>query len=198
MKKLHAYNLPINPRYGIPCLSWSDVVSIESNVGKWLDRQLGLIGKMESDALNFGTFVHAQIKHKKIKGVPHGDHPETKLIFETKKYTMVGKPDDYSDEAIDEYKSAKELWTRKKATEHGQLFAYAFLLWKMDGRLRKKARLTSLETKDDEDAGLYLTGEMRTIEVPIRMLDVLKIQVRFNKAYEKAIQEITRRGRSAK
>lgn len=179
------FTLPINPRYGVPAISWSDVIAIESNAERWLAGG----AKIDNDATRFGTFVHAQIKHGKIKGVPSCEYKEKVLTatvkYGRKSFLAVGTPDSYDENYLNEYKSAKVLWSRKKAEEHGQIFAYAWLIWKNHGWYPKTARLVSLETAEDYDAGVYLTGNMRTIEFPIRFAELLKIQARFAKAFEK-------------
>ena len=174
--------LPVNPRYGVPGISWSDLQAIESNPKRWLEHKV--IG---NDATRFGTFVHAQIKHGKIK-VPHGNHPEESmkvpLLAGKDIFYVCGQPDDYDDECLYEYKSATKLWGRRKAEEHGQLPTYVFLIWKSKGIFLRKAKLVSLETTRDHDIDeTVLTGLSRVNEVGIGMKDVLKIQARFVKAY---------------
>lgn len=190
MKKEHACKIPIDPRYGIAGLSWSSLLAIEQDVHKWL---AGIKQPMKpTEAMRFGTYVHKNIKKLKL---PHGDHPEEPIICiipisRTKTLTIFGTPDDWSDGFIDEYKSAKKLWNRKKADEHGQLFTYALIIWKNTGKLITHARLTSIETGYKVTCGdreIILTGNTQTILVPITMLDVLKIQARFLRAYKKVM-----------
>ena len=172
------YQLPPNPRYNnAPAISWSDLLAIESNVEKWLKGN-----RMKAnESMSYGTHVHAQIKHRKLKGIPHGNNPEKKYIFNQ----IVGTVDDHDDDTIYEYKTGMKLWSKKKAEEHGQLFTYALLICKNTGKCPKRALLVSLETGKDEDSGVVLTGDKRILEVPITLLDILKIQVRFMQAVEK-------------
>lgn len=178
MKKPLVYNLPPNPRYNnAPAISWSDLLAIENNVEKWFKGQ-----RMQTnESMSYGTSVHAQIRHGKLKNIPHGNHPEAVYIFGQ----IVGRVDDHDDDTLYEYKTGMKLWSAKKASEHGQLFTYAYLIGKNTGTYPKKALLVSLETKTDEDSGIVLTGDKRILEVPITTKDILKIQVRFNKAFEK-------------
>lgn len=183
MSQKHVFNLPINPRYNIRAISWSDLIAIESNPQKWLD---GV--RLKSNVnMHFGTSVHAEIKHRKLKGIPIGNAPDKSYQAEISngkiKFTIIGTPDDTDDDTIYEYKTSLKLWTKKQAENHGQLFTYALLKWKNTGKLPKKALLVSLETKHDEDSeGLVLTGKTNIHIIPITMLDVLKIQTRFIKA----------------
>lgn len=180
MSRQRAFKLPINPRYGVSAISWSDLTAIESNAKAWLD------GKRlkSTPAMDFGTSVHAQIKHRKLKNIPVGNAPEkvysTTISNGKQSLMIIGKPDDTDDDTIFEYKTGLKLWTKKKAEEHGQLFTYALLKWKTTGKLPKRALLISLETRYDEEIeDTVLTGNMVVHEVPITIVDVLKIQVRF-------------------
>ncbi len=186
MKKPSAYkSLPINPRYGVPALSWSDVIAIEQSPKKWLDGR----HKIDNDATRYGIHVHKLIEKGHIDILRLGN-PETKLqalvpISPTSKRTFmaVGRCDDSDDTTILDYKTGQKLWTQKQVLEHGQLHAYAFMRWRMTGKRPTRGIIVSLETAVDEDAGTYLTGKTRTIEVPITLLDCIKIQHRFQKAY---------------
>ena len=192
-------NLPINPRYGEPAISWSDVVAIESNVEAWYKRATGVMGKRESTSMSYGTFVHAQIQrrskvHPKLKSIPHGKYPEVQVIYNlrykkgksNRSFLICGKPDDADEDTIYEYKTGLKLWGRKQADDHGQLRTYALLRKYVTGKAPTQALLVSLETANDEDAGIYLTGEIRVLTVKITPLELLKIQARFIAAYEKA------------
>jgi hypothetical protein len=196
--------LPVNPRYGVPAISWSDVIAIESNVSAWYKRATGVMGKRESPSLSYGTFVHNQIQrrakvHPEIKNIPHGHSPEEVIVYNLRyrkghkkvphSFLIVGTPDDADDDTIYEYKTGLKLWTRKQAEDHGQLRTYALLRASVNkGKYPKRALLVSLETANDEDAGIYLTGNTRVLEVPITKLEILKIQARFIAAYEKAVE----------
>jgi len=193
--------LPAHPRYdNVRAISWSDVTAIESNVEAWYKRATGVMSKRESPSLSYGTFVHNQIQRRKLKKIPHGDHPEEPVIHEISykkgsrrtpyKFNIVGTPDDADLTTIYEYKTGLKLWSRKQADDHGQLRAYALLRRSVTGVAPKRALLVSLETADDEDAGIYLTGKVRTLEVVITPLEILKIQARFIAAYEKAMEYI--------
>lgn len=189
MKNQLGFNqLPVHPRYGIRAISYSDLIAIENNVERWFQHR-----KMESDAMAFGTTVHALIKHRKLKGVPHGNNPEKRLsseIYFGKKehFTVVGTPDDFDNETLYEYKSAKKLWNAKKSKEHEQFPCYAFLIKENMGILLKKGKLISLETTYDEQSeGIALTGKMQVIDTEITMLDIMKIKARFVNAYKKVI-----------
>ena len=202
--------LPVNPRYGEPAISWSDVTAIESNVEAWYKRATGIMGKRESPSLSYGTFVHNQIERRKLKDIPHGKYPEVQIIHTIKYYTkdfsdrdkyprgkkvhrsflICGKPDDADDDTIYEYKTGLKLWNRKQADDHGQLRTYALLRKCVTGKAPTRALLVSLETANDEDAGIYLTGERRVLTVEITALEILKIQARFIAAYEKAAEYI--------
>ena len=198
--------LPAHPRYdNVRAISWSDVIAIESNVEAWYKRATGVMGKRESPSLSYGTFVHNQIQrrakvHPEIKKIPHGKHPEEVVIHEIiykkgskkhiRRFNIVGTPDDADLSTIYEYKTGLKLWSRKQADDHGQLRAYALLRRSVTGVAPRRALLVSLETADDEDAGIYLTGKTRVLEVEIKPLEILKIQARFIAAYEKAMEYI--------
>ena len=183
MSRPQDFSLPINPRYGTHSVSWSDLVAIEQNPKAWLEGK-----RLKSNqSMDFGTFVHAQIKHRHLTTVPVGNAPEkvysAKISNGKQSFTIIGKPDDTDEDTIYEYKSGLKLWNRKQAETHGQLFTYALLKWKATGKLPKKALLISLETRYDEDCdGIVLTGKQVIHEVPITLKDVLKIQARFVKA----------------
>ncbi len=196
--------LPINPRYGERAISWSDVVAIESNVEAWYKRAIGEIGRRQTPSLSYGTFVHNQIQrraklHPEIKKIPHGNHPEERVLhllrykkgLSNRSFLIVGTPDDADTDTIYEYKTGLKLWSKKSADDHGQLPTYALLRRSVTGVQPTRALLVSLETASDEDAGIYLTGKTRVLEVKITRMDVLKIQSRFIGAYEKAIDYIS-------
>lgn len=194
IKKSHATSLPINPRYGVPAISWSDLVAIESNVERWYKTVTGAHPKLKNDSMRYGTVVHDQVRRRKLKGIPCGNDPEKILSCVIKdgkqSFTVIGKPDDVDEETIYEYKTGLKLWSRGKAENHGQLKTYAMLRMKATGKCPKRALLVSLGTVNDEDAGIVLTGETRVIAVPISKVDVLKIQSRFVLGYRKAIRYI--------
>lgn len=199
--------LPPHPRYGgVPAISWSDVTAIEQNVETWYKRATGAMSKRESASMSYGTFVHNQIQrrsklHPEIKKVPHGTDPEHTVIHTINyktgskripgSFQIVGTPDDADQDTIYEYKTGLKLWTIKKASDHGQIPTYALLRRSLTGVQPTRALLVSLETANDEDAGIYLTGKTRVLSVEITKLDVLKIQARFISAYEKAIGYIS-------
>jgi hypothetical protein len=64
--------------------------------------------------------------------------------------------------------------------------------------LPKKALLVSIETAQDEDAGRYLTGDILVHEVPVTLLPILKIQARFNAAFEKVKSYVRDRANALK
>jgi len=191
MKQVSAYNLPINHRYGEPALSWSDMVAIEASVTKWLAG-----GKFTNPAMEYGTHVHAMIERGHLDVLRLGN-PEQKFRARVpvgkgkKTFLVVGKIDDHNDTTILDYKTCRTLWTQKQVDEHGQLKGYAFLKWKSTGVMPTKGVIVSLETRYDEDCdGIVLTGNTSTLETPITLLDVLKIQVRFQKAYHKVLDHL--------
>ena len=191
--------LPNNRRYGIPALSWSDVVAIENDVHRWYLEQIGQRRKITNEAMDFGTHVHARIAKGELD-VPRGNSPETVYRYKTKHFTIIGKPDDADDETIYEYKTVSKgkHWTLNAAQQHGQLFTYALLRWKNGHPLPKKALLVSIETAQDEDAGRYLTGDILVHEVPVTLLPILKIQTRFNAAFEKVKSYVRDRANALK
>jgi hypothetical protein len=199
MKKEAASSLPVAPRYGVPGISWSDLTLIEYSPDRWYDERFLKKDKLESEAMDFGTHVHACIAHGLLPGIPRGCHPEEQLIAsikvsKTESFNVLGKPDDFDDTTLYEYKSAKTLWGRRKAETHGQLFVYAFLVAAKYGFLLKRALLISVETELDRDIdGIVLTGKQRIIEVKITPMDILKIQARLLNGYKKAMETIKRR-----
>jgi hypothetical protein len=191
------FQLPPNPRYdNIPAISWSDLLAIEKSPEAFLAG----VRLSPNRSMQYGTHIHTLISKKKIKNIPHGNSPEkiyTCIISDGKiKFMIVGRPDDSDDDTIYEYKtSLGGLWSRLQAEKHGQLFTYALLKWKTTGILPKKALLVSLETENVIDMevmelDLKLTKNVRIIEVPITLKDVLMIQTRFIKAYKK-LEEVS-------
>ena len=193
MKKSPDYNLPINPRYGIPALSWSDVLAIESG---WFGAK-----KLQSKALDYGTHIHKMIEHGHYD-VPRLGNPET--VFQTeipisprskKKFIIIGKVDDHNDTTILDYKTGRVPWTHKKASEHQQFHVYALIKWKATGVAPTKGKLVWLETCPHEDSdSMALTGTMRVFEFPITLLDMLKVQTRFVKAYHTVMSNDSKLG----
>lgn len=177
--------LPLNPRYNLHALSWSDVLAIESGRhGK----------KLQSRALDYGTHIHAMIERGHYD-VPRLGNPETVFSAEIplsprskKTFTIVGKVDDHDDTTIIDYKTGCVPWTQKKAEEHQQFRVYGLLKWKATGVKPTKGKLVWLETYPHEDSDSYdLTGTIKIFEFPIRTLDMLKVQTRFIKAYHKVV-----------
>lgn len=194
-KPVLATSIPIHPRYNLPALSWSDLVAIEQDVERWLKRI-----KRTTPSMQYGTFVHNQIARRKLKGIPHGTDPEKpmtammsfKVGRKSVSFLIVGTPDDTDDDTIYEYKTGLKLWSKKQADNHGQLFTYSFLKGKNNNdRYPDRALLVSLETANDEDAGIYLTGNIRVHEVKITAMDRLKIQSRFVNAYKKLLTHLS-------
>lgn len=181
--------LPVNPRYGLPALSWSDVVVIEQDVDRWLR---GI--KFKNRAMEYGTHVHKLIEKGHLD-VPRLGNPEQvyaatiptgrgKSVF-----MCVGKIDDSNDDTILDYKTCKTLWTQKQAEEHDQLKVYAFLRWKATGKRPTKGMIVALETEPHEDSESHvLTGNMRVLTVQLKLKDLLKVQARFQHAYWKVLQ----------
>lgn len=189
MNKQSDCKLPLNPRYQLHALSWSDMVAIEADVAKWLKGT-----KLSNRSMTYGTHVHKLIEKGHLT-VPRLGNPEQ--IYRAnipikpssrKTFTVVGRIDDSNDTTILDYKTGMKLWTRKQVEEHGQLKGYAFLRWKATGKMPTKGVIVSLKTEPHDDSdSMVLTGEMSVIEVPITRMDLLKIQVRFRQAYWKVI-----------
>jgi hypothetical protein len=141
--------------------------------------------------MKYGTHVHLMIE-KGMLDVPRFGNPEqvyTATVPTGKgrgTFLAVGKIDDHDENTIIDYKTCKKLWTQKQADEHDQLKAYAFLLWKSTGKMPTKGVIVALETAYDEDVDdVVLTGNRRELHVDITLLDVLKIQSRFQLAYHR-------------
>lgn len=178
-------SLPINPRYGKQVISWSDVTAIEANPVAWLQGR-----QINSRSLEFGSHVHSMIEHGHYD-VPRLGNPETVFTAEIpvsprskKTFTIAGKVDDHDDTTILDYKTGMKPWTYKKASEHQQFHVYGLLKWKATGLAPTTGKLVWLETCPHEDSdSMALTGTMKEFVFPITMLDMLKIQARFIKAY---------------
>jgi hypothetical protein len=167
------------------------MVAIEASVEKWLAGR-----KIKNRSMDYGSHIHKLIEHGHLD-VPRLGKPERSYVAQVPTgkgkgmFNVVGKIDDHDDTTIIDYKTCQKLWTKKQAQEHDQLKGYAFLLWKNSGKLPTKGVIVALETAYDEDVDdVALTGKSVVLEVPITLLDVLKVQARFQAAYSKVINHL--------
>lgn len=193
MKQVSGFKLPINPRYGESGLSWSDVTAIESNVATWYDNVINN-NTVSSGGMNFGQGVHKLLEQGDILGVdiPRcGDH-EVSLKCKIKvapreRFMFLGRIDQLCD-TIDDFKTCLVHWTEKQANAHGQLKAYAMLVFENHGVL-KNGRIISILTNKEYDV-TTLTGSVVIHSVNITKSDILKFRARAIIAYKKAKQYI--------
>lgn len=111
-----------------------------------------------------------------IKAImPAYDKPEYKMDTVVEGVPIRFVPDTFNSrtKAFREYKSGK-LWTPSMANKHGQMKFYATGIYYKYGVLLNHCYLDWAKTEEDEKTGeLYLTGDVTSFKVEIKMRDII-------------------------
>ena len=114
---------------------------------------------------------------------------EKEFLVDFEGIPLLGKLDGFSLKedlaVIDEYKTGKHPWTQNKVDSHEQLTFYAIMVWKKLGIPLEQIyiRLHWLETCEDLDGSIFLTGRVEHFQTMRTMSDIIKIYPKIKKAW---------------
>lgn len=176
-------------------LSWSGMTLLEANEEAWVAKYLnGEDVDFSNDGMSFGKRLadHLEEETDDIEMGVIGsqliplDNQEFPLSCELKtvkgKIPLFGKLDRSSVDlgAIREVKTGQgEAWTQAKAEKHGQLHFYATMIH----TLKRKIPTIWLDWVKTEkiDGGVFFTGQIKSFEVKLNLVDILKMKKRILK-----------------
>lgn len=118
-------------------LSWSAISSFEWNPEEWYERYILAKREPPTPELEFGKLVGEKLADDPdfLPHVPRYRHFEYELRAELAGIPLIGYVDSYEPilskkgPALNEYKTGKKPWDKKRVDEHGQLTMYALMLY---------------------------------------------------------------------
>lgn len=180
-------------------LSWSGLNTWEKDPEDYWEKYVLNLPQFINSGMRFGRYLSEELEKKTSKDasitklrkiLPAYDIPEKKLDVIWNQIPLTGRLDTFRmiDNAFREYKSGRRYktgdapWNLRLAKAHGQIAFYAFLIWIIKGKLPPTAFLDWIETIEDAEGVVSLTGHVESFEVPITLPMVLDIGGRIQKA----------------
>lgn len=175
-------------------LSWSAISSFEYDPEQWYRKYaLGQEDGATKEML-FGSEIGRRLASDPtfMPQVPRGEVFEYELRFMFGDIPMVGYIDSWSEKTqfiLDEYKTGKKAWTKKRADEHGQFDTYTLGMWVLR-KIRPediKLRLHWLPTQENGDFSISFIDpkDCKTFQTSRSMSDILRFGMRINEIYKK-------------
>ncbi len=164
-------------------LSWSAISSFEFSKEQWYSKYILNEPAPDNLAMEFGRKFAKSVEDRKPL-VPVTIYKEVeyplKVVFGG--IPMVGFIDTYEPHtALREYKTARQLWTQKKANEHGQLAMYALMLY-ITHKVKPEnltIHLDCIQTVESGDFVVdFLDKSIHSFEVKLTMKDILNFGTR--------------------
>ena len=154
--------------------------------------------KLKSKYMDFGSYVHRELEKKETDDImisslkclfPKYQQAEQKMYAELEKIKLFSIIDVFSEEskAFGDYKTGKN-WTQSKADKSDQITFYCLVIFRNFGYI-PKTRIHWLETSEDENGNVYLTGHAETFETTRTIKDILLMAGRIKKA-DKGIKQL--------
>jgi hypothetical protein len=172
-------------------LSYSQFSTYLSGENAYIKRYFEGV-RLENKYLSFGSMIaeglefrEAPTRNKDIliarKLIPCPQYREKEINADFGSVPLTGKMDGFWDKEqflIEEYKTGKggkNAWTQSKVDKHFQLIFYVIMISKIYGIPPEKirVRLYWLETYEDTDGELHLTGQKRTFEAIFTQDDII-------------------------
>lgn len=155
--------------------------------GVRLDNKYLDFGKMIADVLENREKEKNENERIACELLEKPEQSELELLVDFYKIPLFGKLDGFnkSKNEIVEYKTGKIEWTQKKVDEHEQLTFYAIMINKKFKIKFEdiKIKLVWLETMEDTDGTMFLTGSKKEFETKRSQKDILKIYSKIKKAW---------------
>lgn len=191
-------NYMIRPR---PYISWSQLSMLEASEKTYkkiylngcrlpINRGMAL-GTEIADALETETATGNIIHDLVIASIPKLSSIEKELTGELNfgkiKIPLFGKADTANKTltSFKEYKTGKTAWNQDKVDKHGQITFYCVIIKTITGKIPKDIELVWAPTEELPDGRYNLTGEIKRFKTQRNLTDVLKMQVRIKKAWER-------------
>jgi hypothetical protein len=159
--------------------------------------------KLKTKYIDFGGIIANVLESRKAKGyneetavnlIEEKENQELELVVDFYGIPLLGKLDAYENGTIYEYKTGKNAWTQKKVDNNEQLTFYAIMVSK-HFKIKVediKIKLIWLETIEDTDGSIMLTGRKEEFKTKRTNKDLIKIYPKVKKAWigiEKLIDE---------
>lgn len=182
-------------------LSWSSINLFDSD-SPWCDREewyrtyvLKLPRKAPSKEMLFGTKIDELIQNDptflpELIRLPHLQFELKAKLGDIKLY---GKPDNLCLDTfqLEDFKTGKGEWTKKKAQETGQLKMYLFMLWVTHGIDPEKftCRIKWMPTQENGDFSISFKEplQIQTFEVKHKRGDILAFGNKIKKIRQEMI-----------
>jgi len=150
--------------------------------------------KLKTKYLDFGKKIADTLESREqedyntataLKLISKKEHQELELLVDFYKIPLFGKLDGYENGTIYEYKTGKNAWTQKKVDNHEQLTFYAIMVSK-HFKIKVediKIKLIWLETIEDTDGSIMLTGRKEEFQTKRTNKDLIKIYPKIKKVW---------------
>ena len=163
-------------------------------LGNKFDNKYLRFGKMIADVLENRDKKNKNDNEEwAIELLETPEHSELELLEEFNKIPLFGKLDGYNEstKTIKEYKTGKIPWTQAKADKHEQLTFYAIMISKRYKIKIEdiKIELDWLETIEDVDGEMLLTGLKKTFKTKRTNKDLIRIYPKIKRVW-KGIEEL--------
>ena len=158
--------------------------------------------KFQNKYLGFGKKIADVLESRKpiddndrtaIRLLERPEHSELGIRVDFYKIPLYGKLDGYNSKIYEiiEYKTGKNPWTQAKVDKSEQLTFYAIMVSRnFNVKIKDvKIKLDWLETLEDTDGSIILTGRKETFETRRTKLDEIKIYPKIKRAWE-GIEEL--------
>ncbi len=162
--------------------------------------------KLESKYLSFGSMIGEGLEFRKTKTdnrdivlarklIPCPQYCEKEISADFGKVPLTGKMDGFWDKdqfVIEEYKTSKNPWTQSMVRSHEQLLFYVIMVSILYQIKPEKilVRLTWLETYEDTDGEVHLSGQKRVFEERFSESDVIAFYPKVSRVW-KGIEALT-------
>ncbi len=154
--------------------------------------------RMKSKYMDFGSKIATALETAvakdsddklAIKLLPKAQEHEREFLVKFEGIPLFGKLDGFTKKnelIIDEHKTGKNKWTQVMVNNSEQLTFYAIMVSKFYSTPIEsiRIRLHWIETFEDTDGAIHLTGQMLTFETRRTMRDLLNIYPEIKKVWE--------------
>lgn len=160
-------------------LSWSQIASFEYSPEQWFSRYILNEKQEENASMKFGKWFGEKVATDPTfyPQIPRYPIFEQKLSVMFNQIPIIGYIDSYdpATHSFLEYKTAKTIWSKDKAENHGQLHLYALALYITHKKLPESINLVCIKTNEsgDFDVSIAEPFEMVNYPVKVEMKDIL-------------------------
>lgn len=181
-------------------LSWSQISSFEYDKEAWYDKYILKKKPEETEALRFGKQVGERLETDQsfLTQIPRDGVMEHPMKAKFGNVWLVGYADCYrkTPPRLDEYKSGKKPWDKKRVDEHGQLTLYCLLEYLLSGTKPEDTEiwLHWMPTKENGDFSVTFNGnDFEHFQTTRTMKDILEFGMRINKTVKEMYEYVDKK-----